>query len=80
MTSFYKSLVRPHLEYCVQSWNPYQLGHVRLIEGEQRRFTKLIPVLRELPYEERLKKLNLTTLEMRRIRGDIIEVFKIYIN
>jgi len=29
------------------------------------------------PYEERLRKLNLTTLETRRIRGDLIEVFKI---
>ena len=52
MTSFYKSLVRPYLEYCVQSWNPYQWGHVRLIEGVQR---KLIAGLRELPYEKKTK-------------------------
>ena len=31
-----------------------------------------------LPYEERLKQLNLTTLRTRRTRGDLIEVFKIF--
>ena len=33
--------------------------------------------MRNLPYEIRLKKINLTTLEVRRIRGDLIEVYKI---
>ena len=37
----------------------------------------LIPELRDLTYEERLKECGLTTLETRRLRGDQIEVFKI---
>ena len=73
----YKSLVRPHLEYAVQAWSPHQLGHIRLIEGVQRRFTRMIPELKSLTYEARLKRLNLTTLEIRRIRGDLIEVYRI---
>ena len=76
----YKSLVRPHLEYAVQAWPPHKLGHIRLIEGVQRRFTRMIPELKSLTYEARLKGLNLTTLEIRRIRGDLIEVYKISVH
>ena len=48
-----------------------------MLEKIQRRATKLIPELRYLRYEERLKECGLTTLETRRLRGDQIEVFKI---
>ena len=47
------------------------------LERIQRRATKIIPELRDLSYEERLKECGLTTLETRRLRGDQIEVFKI---
>ena len=33
--------------------------------------------MRDLTYEERLKKCGLPTLDTRRLRGDQIEVFKI---
>ena len=48
-----------------------------MLEKIQRRATKLIPGLRDLRYEERLKECGLTTLEMRRLRGYQIEVFMI---
>ena len=77
--SFFKLcfIVRPHLEYCIQAWNPHLRKDVDMLEQIQRRATKHIPELRDLTYEERLKECGLTTLETRRLRGDQIEVFKI---
>ena len=37
----------------------------------------MIPELRDLSYEERMKECGLTTLETRQLKGDQIEVFKI---
>ena len=37
----------------------------------------MIPELRHLDYEQRLKALDLTTLEVRRLRGVLIQQFKI---
>ena len=77
ITKFYKALVRPKLEYCVQAWRPYLRKDIDKIERVQRRATKLIAECRNLPYEDRLKYTGLTTLEARRDRGDMIEVFKL---
>ena len=73
----YKSLVRPILEYCSQIWNPLYKKDIIEIEKVQRRATKLVPALRELPYDERLKKIKLTTLAYRRKRMDVIQVYRI---
>ena len=74
----YKTLVRPHLEYSVQAWRPHFWGDIDLLEGVQRRATKLITSASNKSYEDRLHILNLTTLETRRLRGDLIEVLKIF--
>ena len=50
----YKAIVRPHLEYCIQAWNPHLRKDVDMLEKIQRRATKLIPGLRDLTYEERM--------------------------
>ena len=73
----YKAIVRPHLEYCIRAWSPYLRKYIDMLEKIQRRATKLIPGLRYLRYEERLKGCGLTTPETRRLRGDQIEAFKI---
>ena len=56
----YKSLVRLHLEYCVQAWRPHIQNDIDLIEGVQRRATKMIPNLKNKSYEERLNISNIT--------------------
>ena len=55
LLQLYKSLVRPHLEYCTAAWFPHYQKDKKLIEKIQRRFTRMVPGLREVPYESRLK-------------------------
>ena len=73
----YKSLVRPLLEYNPQVWNPYMVKDISSIEKVQRRATKLVPELHDMPYDDRLKNLSLYSLQHRRERGDMITVYKI---
>ena len=73
----YKAIGRPHLECCIQAWIPHLRKDIDRLDKIQRRATKLIPGLRDLRYEERLKECGLTTLDTRRLRGDQIEVIKI---
>jgi len=73
----YKTYIRPHVEYCVQAWSPYLKKDIECLEKVQRSATKMVHGLRHLSYEQRLRHLELTTLKERRIRGDLIETFKI---
>ena len=57
--TFYISLVRPHLEYASEIWNPYLMGNIRTLEKIQRRAAKLVPELRAVA-------LNLPSLLYRR--------------
>ena len=77
MYNLYTALVRPLLEYCVQVWSPYKKKYINLIEKVQRRATRMVPSLRKLKYNQRLKKMKLPRLYDRRVRGDMIETYKI---
>jgi len=59
LTNLYKSLVRPHLDYCSSAWSPHYNKDKSLLERVQHRFTRLFPNLRKLPYEERLNHFRL---------------------
>ena len=73
----FKSLVRPHLEYCCQIWNPHYIKDIKLVEGVQRRATKIVWGMENLDYEERLNRLGLMRLDRSRVRSDLLETFKI---
>jgi len=72
-----KVFIRPHLEYAQQAWSPYLRKDINLLESVQRRATKLLGTIAHETYEDRLKFLNLYSIEDRLRRGDMILMFRI---
>ena len=72
----YKTFVRPHLEYAVQSWNPWTQADKEVLEKVQERALRYMSGCEGSSYEDRLATAKLTTLEARRERGDMIQVWK----
>ena len=79
-TKLYKAIVRPHLEYGNLAWHPLFKYQSIEIEKVQRRATRLVRSCKNLNYDDRLNHLKIHSLKGRRIRGDLIETYKIYNN
>ena len=77
MINLFNTFVRPSLEFSCPVWNPSFLYEIDILEAVQRRFTRSFPDLRELPYPLRLSRLNIISLEERRLRADLLQVYKI---
>ena len=69
--------VRPHLEYAIQSWSPWLAQDKGVLEKVQRRALMMVSNMKGKTYAERLLEANMTTLEARSVRGDLIQMFKI---
>ena len=74
MMTLFKSLVLSRLDYASQLWSPHLLKSISLIEKVQRSFTKHISGIKNKPYDERLKLLNLYSVQRRRDRYQIIDL------
>ena len=76
----FTTYVRPKCEYNTPVWSPYYLQDIKKIERIQKRFTKRACIMCNIPfkdYNDRLVKLNLQSLQHRRIVFDLILIFKI---
>ena len=73
----FMTMVQPHLEYGNVIWHPRYKWDKLEVEKIQHRATKLIPSLKGLSYEDRLRVLKMPSLEHCRIRGDLLQVYKI---
>ena len=78
LSNMFKSHVRPHLEHCVQVWNPVYAGDSQSMEKVQNRFSKLLRHGSVMTPEERNKCLDITDHKSRRLRGDLIHIYKMY--
>jgi len=75
--TLYKSFVRSHVEYANSVWCPHGVGVIQDLEKVQKRATKNVQGCKGLMYEDRLTYLQLPSLSYRRLRGSMIETYKI---
>lgn len=80
LVKVYKAYVRPLLEYCSPAWNSVKVQDIMAIESVQRLFTRRLCDTPGVSYPDRLKHFGLEPLELRRIRTDLVELYKIVKN
>jgi len=69
--------VRPLFEHNSEIWSPVTVRDIDAIESVQRRFTKRLPDLHSVSYADRLQRLHLRSLELRRLVTDLIWCYRI---
>jgi hypothetical protein len=73
----YKQYVRPHLEFAVQAWAPYNAADIEVLEKVQRKAVGMVSGLRGQDYAAKLTELRLTTLSKRRHQADMLMMYKL---
>ena len=77
MKLMWKSLVQGRIDYTSQLYQPLQSGNLTRIENMFKSFTKRIPEVKELNYQERLYKLKMNSQRRRFERYRAIYIWKI---
>ena len=83
LISLFQTYVRPLLEYNTSTWSPRLQADIKDVESVQKTFTRRLCQRCNIPfsdYSDRLVKLNLESLEVRRIKRDLILLYKILHN
>lgn len=73
----FRTYCRPHLEYCVPAWSPWTQGDKDILENVQKRAINMVTNFKGRTYEEKLAEAGMVTLEERRRRGDLIQVYRV---
>jgi len=76
-SKLYKTYIRPHIEFAIPVWNPYRQKDIEKLEEVQRRVSKIPTQLSKMQYEDRIKRMGLTSHQIRRQRGELIQQYKI---
>ncbi len=66
-------MVRCHLDYTSSVWSPFKLKYIDVLENVQRQATRQLPIISDLSYADRLKRLKILTLAYCCLRGDKIQ-------
>ena len=73
----FRTYVRPHLDYCAPAYSPWTLGDKEILEKVQRRAIGMVSNFKGRTYEEKLAEAGMTTLEARRLRGDLLQAYRV---
>ena len=74
--NLYCQHVRPILEYASPVWSPWLECDKKVVEDVQKRMVRMISGLSGQTYEEKLNEIGLHSLEYRRDKADMVQVFK----
>ena len=66
--------------HCTPAWSPFLTKDIDIIEKIQHHSTKLVAALVDLPYEDRLRHLDLYSLYCQRQCADLITIYKLLHN
>jgi len=75
--TLYKCFVRSHIEFANSVWCPHGVGLIQDIEKVQKRATRNLHGCKGMAYKDRLIYLDLPSLNYRRLRGSMIDTYKI---
>ena len=77
LLNLFNTYVLSRLHYASAVWDPWLVKDIKMIESVLRKFTKRIPSLKELPYKERLRVLNMHSLEYIRLHSALIFMYSV---